>query len=425
MGESPYPDWMNQWQALSRQYLGAWQEAAQAGTGAVPPAAPPPWQGSFEQWSRLAGVGTAQSETVDRLLDSAKSYAAFMQSMLGAAPTQAGAMPWAELLKQGFAGPMPGANPFAGTSAMPSWQGVQQGFAPWMNALSSMRTPPKFDTAEMKAWMDLPAFGLLREYQEHHQKTALAWVDYQEQTGKYNALMLKAAKRGFELFEGKLTEREQPGRQIESLRALYDLWVDAAEEGYAEIALSSEFREVYGALVNAQMRVRSQIQKEVERVATDLGMPTRSEINSIGERLQVLRREVRERRAPMADDLADEVAALRAEFAAFKADMKTVRPTPAAATPKSKSKAAPRGPEAAVAAPKPVHARREAKVALRKAASKKAPRAKPPERAVAAVAAGNFASRIAKFANASLGTKRAESRRSENSERRGNSKKKR
>lgn len=420
MGESPFPDWMNQWQVLSRQYLGAWQEAAQAGAGTVPPAAPSLWQNGFEQWSRLANAGAGQSETVDRLIDSAKSYAAFMQSMLGAAPAQAGAVPWADLLKQGFAGPMGGANPFAAASAVPAWQGAQQGLAPWMNALSAMRQVPALDTTEMKAWMNLPAFGLMREHQEHQQKTALAWVDYQEQTGKYNALMLKAAKRGFELFEGKLTEREQPGRQIESLRALYDLWVDAAEEGYAEIALSTDFREAYGALVNAQMRLRSQIQKDVERVATDLGMPTRSEINSIGERLQALRREVRERRAPAADDLADDVAALRAEFAAFKAGMKAARPQPAAAASKS-----PTGSLGAdVEPPRPARRQREARVAPRKAA-KKATRAKPPERAAAAVAAGNFASRIAKFANASLGTSRTETRRAGKDEQRGNRKKKR
>jgi len=411
---------MNQWQALSRQYLGALQETAQAGAGTVPPAAPSPWQGGFEQWSRLAGAGAGQGETIDRLIDSAKSYAAFMQSMLGAAPAQAGAAPWADLLKSGFAGSVAGGNPFAAASAMPSWQGAQQGLAPWMNALSAMRAPPKFDTSELKAWMDLPAFGLLREHQEHYQKTALAWVDYQEQNGKYNALMLKAAKRGFELFEGKLTERELPGRQIESLRALYDLWVDAAEEGYSEIALSAEFREVYGALVNAQMRLRSQIQKEVERVATDLGMPTRSEINSIGERLQALRREVRERRATADDGLADEVAALRAEFAAFKAGTRATRPAPAATTPKPKPKVVPRDAAALVVAPKPAHARRE-----KPATRKKTARAKPPERAVAAVAAGNFASRIAKFANASLGSTRAGSRRAGKDEQRGNRKKKR
>src|SRR4051812_1440821 len=160
---------------------------------------------------------------------------------------------------------------------------------------------------------------------------AAALVDYQEQNGRYNALILKASQRGFELFESKLAAREEPGRQIDSLRALYDLWVDAAEEGYAEVALSPEFRQVYGELVNAQMRMRSQIQQEVERIATDFGMPTRSELDSIGQRLHDLRREVRNGGRDGSNSLAREVESLRREVAALKSALNAKTPAPNAA----------------------------------------------------------------------------------------------
>ncbi|MEO5626122.1 MAG: class III poly(R)-hydroxyalkanoic acid synthase subunit PhaE, partial [Dokdonella sp.] len=294
MADSPNPDWMNQWQSMSRQYLNAWQEMSRNGAlGQASPVAPTwPPQG-FDQATRTFTGGGGQGETIERLVDSAKTYASFMQSML-ATSMQGGAAPnWSDALRQGFAS-MGGSAPMFNPSAAQGWPGMAgqggDGFAQMMSALSAMKMPANGGVDEIKGWLNLPAFGLAREHQEHQQKSAVAWVEYQEHMGRYNALMLKASQRGFELFEGKLSEREQPGRQIESLRALYDLWVDAAEEGYAEIALSQEFREAYGAMVNAQMRVRSQVQQEVERVATDFGMPTRSEINSIGERLQALRR---------------------------------------------------------------------------------------------------------------------------------------
>ena len=107
--------------------------------------------------------------------------------------------------------------------------------------------------------------------------------------------MLKVSEQSFARFQLKLAEREEPGRQIDSARGLYDLWIDAAEEAYAEIALSEEFREVYAAVVDAQMRVRQQVQGEIERFCNELGMPTRSEVDSIGQRLQALRREFRGR----------------------------------------------------------------------------------------------------------------------------------
>lgn len=414
MGDSSIPDWMKQWQALSQQSLNAWTEAARsaAGQGAAAPS------GGFEQWSRafvppMAGapMGGGQAGTVDRLVDGAKAYVAFMQSLIASAGANAqnGVPSWSDALRQAFAAPG-GAALFEHPLAQ-MWKGAPHGaFANMQNPFGNMPNPfgamsPAADLGDMKSWLQLPAFGLLREHQEHQQKGAVAWVEYQEQMSRYNAQMLQAARRGYELFEGKLAEREQPGRQIESLRALYDLWVDAAEEGYAEIALSREFQEIYGELTNAQMRLRSQIQQEVERLSVDLGMPTRSELNSIGERLQAVRREVRAQRG--GDALIDEIAGLREEFEALKAAVKAPRATvtrevpartviiePLAAKPQKETQAK--------------HKARKAPAPVQAAPAKRTKRGARPartERAIAAVAPGNFASRIAKFADASLGSK--------------------
>lgn len=395
MVDSSIPDWMKQWQALSQQSVNAWTEVArdamnQAGKGRVD---------GFEQWSRAfaAGPGTGgQAETIERLVDGAKNYVAFMQSLIAAAGANApGGMPsWGDALRQAFT--MPGGPALFEHPLARLWKehatagNAQAAFGKLFGALPGGGNPAD----ELKAWLQLPAFGYLREHQEHQQKSAVAWVEYQEQLARYNAKMLEAARRGFELFEGKLTEREQPGRQIESLRALYDLWVDAAEEGYAEVALSNEFREVYGALVNAQMRVRSQIQQEVERVAVDLGMPTRTELNSIGERLQTLRRELR---AQGGGDLAREVARLRAEVAALKAASKRSETTKSVAEKPAAEKQKAEPPAKPVAQVRTAR-KRAAQRPARPAESKKAAK-----RAIAAVAPGNFSSRIAQFADASLG----------------------
>jgi hypothetical protein len=116
--------------------------------------------------------------------------------------------------------------------------------------------------------------------------------------------------------QDKLAQHAEPGRQIESLKALYDLWVDASEEAYAEIALTDEFRAAYGGMVNTQMQVRQLQQKYTEALCLQLGIPTRSEVASLGKRLQAVRRELRAR-----DDAAatavGEINALRRELAAL------------------------------------------------------------------------------------------------------------
>jgi len=313
----PFDDW----QAMSQRYWNAWNDATRkAFEGAAAPAssnpAGTPWQQGMEQWSRLFAQQPSQNEVVERMLAGAKSYFALLQSLAAKSVGEAGkldAQAWTDTLRESFN--FPGAdaalfdNPLARALREIAGQGAK-GFEQMMEGIAPF-------TREAHALFGMPAFGYLREHQEHYQKFAQAMLDYQQQTNRYNALIARASRRGFEMFEDKLGERGEPGRQVESVRAFYDLWVDAAEEAYAEVALSPEFREVYGALVNAQMRVRQHVQQVVERMAIDLGMPTRTEIDSIGKRLHETRRELK-RQAEAAPDLAAEVAALRAEVEKLK-----------------------------------------------------------------------------------------------------------
>jgi hypothetical protein len=309
------------WQALSQQYWNAWADATRKTFGSAADATTAdktPWHEGLEQWSRMfdaGGAGKTQSEVVERLLAGARSYFALLQSLAeqgagGKADPQA----WTERLRESFN--FPGAdaalldNPLARALRELAGHGAK-GFEQMMEGMQPA-------VAEARALLDLPAFGYAREHQEHYQRMAKAWLDYQQQTNRYNVLIARASRRAFEVFEDKLAERGEPGRQVDSVRGLYDLWVDAAEDAYAEVALSNEFREVYGALVNAQMRVRQNLQREVERVATDLGMPTRTEIDSMGKRLHALHRDAKNH-AETLPELVAELAALRAEVERLKA----------------------------------------------------------------------------------------------------------
>ncbi|HEX7325472.1 MAG TPA: class III poly(R)-hydroxyalkanoic acid synthase subunit PhaE [Rhodanobacteraceae bacterium] len=340
------------WQKLSKQYWDAWNDATRKAFGAATGATAAdttPWHEGLEQWSRMFDAHKAQdaqSETVERLLAGARSYFALLQSLAEkGAGGDTDPQTLAETLRKSFN--FPGAdaalldNPLARAMREIAGQGAK-GFEHYMASVQpAMR--------EVRALLDMPAFGYAREHQEHYQRMAKAWLDYQHETNRYNALIARASRRAFEVFEDKLAERAEPGRQIDSVRGLYDVWVDAAEDAYQEVALSDEFREVYGALVNAQMRVRQHIQREVEKVSSDLGMPTRTEIDSIGKRVHDLHRAAKDR-AEHADTLREEVAALRAEVEQLKkvAAGRAVRP------------AAVHARTAAPARPKPAHKRKPA-----------------------------------------------------------------
>jgi class III poly(R)-hydroxyalkanoic acid synthase PhaE subunit len=156
---------------------------------------------------------------------------------------------------------------------------------------------PSFGLDAFRGLLDMPAFGHTREQQAQQQALMRALLDQQQASARYQELLARAQTQGAERLQRKLAE---PGIQIDSLKGMYDLWVDAVEEAYAEIALSDEFREAYAAQTNTQMRVRQLQQKQVEQWCREVGLPTRSEIDSLGQRLQDLRREMRRTRAASA-----------------------------------------------------------------------------------------------------------------------------
>ncbi|HET8763906.1 MAG TPA: poly(R)-hydroxyalkanoic acid synthase subunit PhaE, partial [Rhodanobacter sp.] len=91
-----------------------------------------------------------------------------------------------------------------------------------------------------------------------------------------------------------------------------------------------------GEMVNTQMRVRQLQQKQTAVWCRDLGLPTREEVSSLGERLQQVRRELRRQ---VGGETSAEVLALRREVSALRHELAQlgVKPAkaPAAAQPKT------------------------------------------------------------------------------------------
>jgi class III poly(R)-hydroxyalkanoic acid synthase PhaE subunit len=448
-------EWMKDWDALQRQYFNAWSDLAQKAPFPVPPMAPagfptgnpftasaPPsfafpgfsafagmgaaapapgasWHEGLEQWMRMFAGTDKQSETADRLIDSAKTYVAMMQSMFGSAQqgaeTAANPAPsWFDSMRGGFG--VPGSSNMAGFDAATNpfikalrdvagkgahgFAELPAAFAPYLDQLRN----------ESLSWLRMPAFGIGREHQEHYQQTALAFVEYERALREYNRLMLKASQRGFELFERRLADHAEPGRTIDSLKSLYDLWVDAAEDAYAEIALSEEFSKVYGELANAQMGLRKQIQTQVERVSREFGMPTRSEVDGLGKRVHDLGRELRKGGAVARDDagLEEKFTALRAEIAQLKKSLAPTAPSGSATRQTRKLAAQAAVEEPAKSAPKKPRAQKRAEKKTASGARSAARSAVSKPRAPAAVvrprpvveAEGESEAKVASFADA-------------------------
>ena len=355
----PTSDFMQDYQALARQSWDAWLRQMQS---AAPAQAAP----------AHAGAAFA-NDAVERTLDGLKGY---MQWMQGATAAPAPAADWQQQLQQWFAG---GTAPFAQAFGGIDSAGAQ-GFArQWQTWLQNAGGALGIGNP---AASPTPAFGMDREQHMQQQALAQAMLAAMQAAGRYQALIQRANAQGLERLQEKLAEHAEPGRQISSLKGLYDLWVDASEEAYAQIALTDEFRHAYGEMVNAQMRVRQLQQKQTEAVCQQLGMPTRAEVSSLGERLQALRRELRAS-GTVGGDAAGEIDTLRREVAALKRQLDARTTAAAAPRPRASKPAAPAQTNAPARAASATARKRKAAPAAapgKKRASPAATRGKSPKR---------------------------------------------
>ena len=289
------------------------------------PFAPPqppadPWQQGFEAWTRAFSQGAAPNanafnptaatnDAIERMTTSAKQFFDFLQAAQTATTSQSGFNPGAFAnAAQMFT---PGSNPML--DAMRGLNG--QGAMSFEQLGAQSQAFAQQMQQEASSWLNVPTFGLTRASQQRSQQVVQAMAGLNEAQQKYQQQMLKATQLAFTKFESKLGERSEPGREVTSLRGVYDLWIDAAEEGYAEVALSKEYKDAYGELANAQLRVRKFVQEELERSAQSLGMPTRTELDAVHKKMADLRR----RLAELEERLGERDAA-SAEHSSYAAD---------------------------------------------------------------------------------------------------------
>ncbi|WP_372013152.1 poly(R)-hydroxyalkanoic acid synthase subunit PhaE [Pseudoxanthomonas sp. 10H] len=321
MANAPFGHLGGDFESLARQYWNTWNELL--GRGGMPDA----WSLAGAMPPGLGGMGLGSYDWYQRMQRLAADF-----SGGGSAADVASA--WRDMLGG------QGADPFAGM--LRSMQGGLAG-GDWLEQmrplLDMLLKPVRQQSAE---WLQRPAFGPAREHQERLQALALAWQQWEESNEAFNAQLAQAGQSAFARFERLLAEHDAPGKRLESARALFDLWIDAAEEAWAEIALSTEYRHAYAEMTNALMRLRLRLQHEVEQFGALLGLPGRSELDALHRKVAELDRALHAARrgtvAPRATPAARKGAGARAatHVRAAAADAKdAAMPKAAAAAPRA------------------------------------------------------------------------------------------
>ena len=163
-------------------------------------------------------------------------------------------------------------------------------------------------------FLSVPGVGYTRESQESIQTGIKLWNQYQKAANEFNNAMCNVGINALDALRVKIIKMAEQGKKINSLREVYDLWIDCNEEAYASFVFSDEYSELNGKLTNALMAVKQHGRNVVDEVLGAMNMPTRRGINTMQKRQQEMRREQKDANSKI-ENLLQEIKLLREQAA--------------------------------------------------------------------------------------------------------------
>jgi polyhydroxyalkanoate synthase subunit PhaE len=181
------------------------------------------------------------------------------------------------------------------------------------------------NAAGAAAQWDLPALGATREHQQRAQRMTEAWRRIDDAQRRLQRFWSDALHEAAASFAARVGSAQPSAPSTEALKKLYDTWIDCAEDAYARMAHSEAFCSALADYVNASSQWRGELQEAIEQWAKMLDLPTRSEINTLTQRLKSLEERLRgapteaKPKAPKPKEPKPKVAASRTRTARRKA----------------------------------------------------------------------------------------------------------
>lgn len=369
----------NEWFEAQRKFWDGWMQIARESTEKAESSKDPRanddalWQ-QFYPWTSfpLQDTPPAAQDVLQKMLSAQEQYFAMLQHFSGASADGLNlsklATDWVNYMNSSFGN--------AQQQSMGShgalWDLFQDTWARTASSLSpfpgdffrgvrpeGLTRGPGDIHGHLNQFLAIPSVGYSRETQGQYQHLSRLWLDYQQSMYAYGAEIAKVNREALKLFQKKIAElsdigpvkdgadaaRKTAQKALTSVKDVYDLWVDACEEVYAEFAMSDEYTQLYGNLVNALMALKKQMAVVSDEVFEAMNMPTHKEVNTLHKRVHEARRDhrrmqdkleeleelrgalegVKELKSALkeVDSLRQELAALKEEVKALKAPAKT------------------------------------------------------------------------------------------------------
>ncbi len=135
---------------------------------------------------------------------------------------------------------------------------VQQHFAKFKDAMAQSTEDPDINPELARLWtqtaeiwqQSAASLGGITTILENSPQNE-TWQAYQHVQSEYFSLLQSTARQALDLMQQRIDQQAASNKKIDSLRKLYNLWVECNEETYSQMLHSSDYAALNGRLLNA------------------------------------------------------------------------------------------------------------------------------------------------------------------------------
>ncbi|HVY23630.1 MAG TPA: poly(R)-hydroxyalkanoic acid synthase subunit PhaE [Steroidobacteraceae bacterium] len=136
--------------------------------------------------------------------------------------------------------------------------------------------------------------GAARERQLEWQAYLKALGEYQHRATQLMQQFVNVLAQSLQQVPIEVERRQHSNNPVQSMRELYDLWIECGEQCFASVAREEAFVTAQAAHTNALSQLRLAERALLERWLQQYDLPTRSELNSLHQKVRSMSERIAE-----------------------------------------------------------------------------------------------------------------------------------
>ena len=338
--QDTFPYWTDDWMKSQQEYLDTWTEMSEKMAETFHTQKPRnPWVEALGHWDSLVPETGESQPYAERMLDQGKAFfqmggeiSRFLNMLNDVNKStdewQTTLQAQMEEVKKAFESGQDNFSAFR-DQTLNAWKTASENSDLDQNKGNEGVTNPFYE--QIKKLLAIPGPGQDRERQEQQKKYIRLWSDYQQTSHEFGTAYQRIGTETVERTMQHIIAMSEREESLDSMREVYDLWIDCAEEAFADFAHSTEYREVYGNMINALMALKQETRTIIDDAAISLGLPSSKGFDKILKRMQEVQREIRaskrseNKSVEISEQIPDELTELRTEVTALRKELTTLK----------------------------------------------------------------------------------------------------